>query len=298
MINHNTQLKTLKFILFPSTRFPCNSIAIHPDVKCSTKENRYSLNYETNNYTHRYRSRTGSTSNCQEAFNVKETQPRPSSSSSVTTKVHHKYKEYTQPQITTCSTILAQQENCPTIVRSPSHCSTVNDCARDTTPLYVRDVIFDHSTQSDKVCQKPVYDHPNHHDTRKMASSIRRCILPFKVHYELEWPMPNHHTSSTLSKHTWLQLDHQTSSGIERVRKLGFADLDVRLDDQLTGYINSLAGSEDDSVVIQVFFDHNIHGDGSQGAPSNGKQIRLLRLRRVHWWSISYNLARTCLPIH
>lgn len=111
--------------------------------------------------------------------------------------------------------------------------------------------------------------------------------------------MPNHYTSSALTTKTWLQLDDQTSSGIERVRKLGFADLDVRLDDQLTRYINSLTGSsENDSIVVQVLFDHNIHGDGNPDATLNGKQVRLLRLRRVYWWSVSYNLARTCLFIH
>lgn len=181
--------------------------------------------------------------------------------------------------------------------------STVNDDTTDMAQLLsAQNAASDRSTLSDKIHRKPMYDHPNHHDTREIAASIRRCILPFQVHYELEWPMPNYHTSSNaLTKNTWLQLDDQTSSGIERVRKLGFADLDVRLDDQLTRYINALTGSKkDNSVVIQVLFDHNIPDDDHRDTSLNGSQVqRLLRLRRVHWWSISYNLARTssaCLP--
>lgn len=123
-------------------------------------------------------------------------------------------------------------------------------------------------------------------------------MLPFKVYYELEWPIPNHHSDSTITTTTWLQLDDPTSNGIERVRKLGFADLDVRLDDPLTRYINSLTGKEDRNVVIQVLFDHSHYSEDTQDATLAGKQVRLLRLRRVYWWSISYNLARTFLPIH
>ncbi|KAL9538101.1 hypothetical protein MBANPS3_011199 [Mucor bainieri] len=284
MISHNTQLKKLRFILFPPARFPCNSTSIHPDVKCSTRENHYSLNYEIKSSTHRYRPHsTGSTSDCQEKLKVKEAQPRPSLSSSVTTKVNQEHKECTQSQITTCSTTFAQQENCPTLIQSSSSC--------------VIDGTFDHCTLPNEIRKRPIYDHPNHHDTREIASSIRRCVLPFKVHYELEWPML-HYTSNAVNKKIWLQLDDQTSSGIERVRKLGFTDLDVRLDDQLTHYINSLTGSKDDSVVIQILFDNNFYDENSQHAPLNGKQSRLLRLRRVHWWSISYNLARTWIPIH
>lgn len=185
------------------------------------------------------------------------------------------------------------------MIQPSSFSGAVDNDTSDATPLSEQDVLVDKTSLSSKIDRKPVCDHPNHHDTREIASSIRRCILPFKVYYELEWPMPNHYTSSALTTKTWLQLDDQTSSGIERVRKLGFADLDVRLDDQLTRYINSLTGSsENDSIVVQVLFDHNIHGDGNPDATLNGKQVRLLRLRRVYWWSVSYNLARTCLFIH
>ncbi|KAK4515925.1 uncharacterized protein ATC70_010883 [Mucor velutinosus] len=297
MINHNTQLKKLKFILFPPSRFPCNSIDIHSDVKCSTKENHHPLNHEVANSTYRSQTRTGGTRVYPKELKAEEAQPRPLLSCSVATKVDQEQKEYIQSQITTCSTTLAQQVDCPTLIQSSSSYVNVNDDARGMTPLSVQDVTFDKTALSHKIHQKPIYDRPNHHDTKEIASSIRRCMLPFKPHYELEWPLPNHHTSSALTKRTWLQLDDQTSSGIERVRKLGFADLDVRLDDQLTCYINSLTGSEIDSVVIQVLFDHTIHGDDSQDATLNGKQGRLLRLRRIYWWSVSYNLARTCLPI-
>lgn len=167
-------------------------------------------------------------------------------------------------------------------------------------PLSVHDITFNKDTLSAHTHQKPLYNHPNHHDKREISSALKRCMLPFKIHYELEWPIPNYSISSpSNTKKTWLQLDDQTSNGIERVRKLGFTDLDVRLDDSLTLYINSMIGGEKDrlqDVVIQILFDHKDHGNPlKEGAK---KQARLLRLRRVHWWSTSYNLARTFLPIH
>ncbi|CAO0795521.1 unnamed protein product [Mucor circinelloides] len=303
MSNHNTYLKKLKFTLFPPTKFPCNSkVSIHPDFKCSTEKNHnydhQLLNNEIKNSNYHCRPRTGSTRVCREELGMKETQPRASSSSSVTTKVNQEQKTHTQSQITPCSTILAQQKSCPTLIHSSSYNATVNGDIRDITPLTVQDVALSKTTLSDHIHQKPIYDHPNHHDTREIASAIKRCMLPFKVYYELEWPIPNHHSDSTITTTTWLQLDDPTSNGIERVRKLGFADLDVRLDDPLTRYINSLTGKEDRNVVIQVLFDHSHYSEDTQDATLDGKQVRLLRLRRVYWWSISYNLARTFLPIH
>lgn len=165
-------------------------------------------------------------------------------------------------------------------------------------PLSVHDITFNKNTLLEHIHHKPICDQHNHKDKRELSSALKRYMLPFKIHYELEWPIANYSISSPFNvKKPWLQLDDQTSNGIERVRKLGFTDLDVRLDDDLILYINSMIGRKEklQDVVIQILFDHKDHITSLE---DDKKQARLLRLRRVHWWSTSYNLARTFLPIH
>lgn len=141
---------------------------------------------------------------------------------------------------------------------------------------------------------------------RYITSIIKRSLLPFKTYYELEWPFDK---SSVI----WLQLDKQICMGIERVRQLGFTNLDVCLDDSLTKYINDfrLIDTRVESILIEVLFIGNSCNSYCSDAKKDSvlqpslrdkievesltpinTNVRLLRLRRVHWWTKNYNLAR------
>ncbi|KAI8880349.1 hypothetical protein K501DRAFT_286940 [Backusella circina FSU 941] len=96
---------------------------------------------------------------------------------------------------------------------------------------------------------------------------LKRLFKPHKVYYELE------------HRDSWLQIDEHTSKGIERIRKLGFSNLDVRLDQSLSHYFSC------DEVLIEINY-----------LPFISKDIdTLLRLRRVHWWSKNYHLSIAAL---
>lgn len=139
-----------------------------------------------------------------------------------------------------------------------------------------------------------------------ITAILKRSLLPFKTYYELEWPCDK---SSVI----WLQLDKQICMGIERVRRLGFTNLDVCLDDGLTKYINDfkLIDIRVESILIEVLFignSYNIYCSDAKkdsvlqssfhdkmeakSTTSTNTNVRLLRLRRVHWWTKNYNLAR------
>jgi hypothetical protein len=141
---------------------------------------------------------------------------------------------------------------------------------------------------------------PDHNHLQQVYSTLKRLLQPYKTYYELEWTFPNY-VNTTKSK-IWLQLDKQTSNGIERVRRLGFTNLDVRLDDTVTGYINKLVlvDSKIDSIMIEILFGSGNYHDYSKDRvlqPNNeDKKVYLLRLRRIHWWGKDYNLARAYLP--
>ncbi|KAI8644044.1 hypothetical protein BD408DRAFT_413977 [Parasitella parasitica] len=260
----NTNWKKIKFVLFPPAKLPSNNkTSIHPDYNCSTKQN--IDDYYTEESAQ---------------------QSRPSSSSSSVTKVNQEQKLSIHSQSTVrCSTLFIPK-SCPTLVDSLSHDDGDVD---NGIPLSMQHLL------SEGTDQNPIHHHTKHHDKREVKAALKRCMLPFKIHYELEWPISTHGTQ-TAQKSCWLQLDTHTSNGIERVRKLGFTDLDVRLDDGLTRYINSTVdgGEENDNVIIQVLFDPN--GPAASPTDDTTRQEQLLRLRRVYWWSTSYNIARTFLP--
>lgn len=132
-----------------------------------------------------------------------------------------------------------------------------------------------------------------------MSVVLKRALLPHKTYYELEWSIPNYDNATT-SK-VWLQLDEQTSRGIDRVRRLGFNDLDVRLDDKLTEYMINSVNNTNENIMIEILFSsgnyHDYRKDSVlQPSASDQRKIHLVRLRRVHWWVKDYNLARAYLP--
>ncbi|CEP17931.1 hypothetical protein [Parasitella parasitica] len=257
----NTHWKKLKFVLFPPTKLTSsNKTSIHPDYNCSTKQ-------DINDY-----------------YTEEDAQQsRPSSSSSSVTKVNQEQKLSIHSQSTVRCSTLYIPKSCSTLIESLGH----DDDAGNGLPLYMQHII------SEDTDQNPAHHHTNNHGKKEIKSALKRCMLPFKIHYELEWPISTQGTQAA-EKSCWLQLDTHTSNGIERVRKLGYTDLDVRLDDNLTRYINStIAGGENnDNMIIQVLFDPN----GPTDSPTDDRQEQLLRLRRVYWWSTSYNIARTFLP--
>lgn len=169
------------------------------------------------------------------------------------------------------------------------HCATLNPSA--STAVDPNTFSYEHNYRT------PILDYPQK-DKKKMSAVLKRALLPHKTYYELEWAIPNYDNATT-SK-VWLQLDEQTSRGIDRVRRLGFNDLDVRLDDKLTEYmINSVHTSE--NIMIEILFSsgnyHDYRKDSVlQPSASDQRKTHLVRLRRVHWWVKDYNLARAHLP--
>ncbi|CAO3639682.1 unnamed protein product [Mucor hiemalis] len=139
---------------------------------------------------------------------------------------------------------------------------------------------------------------------RVIAATFKRSFLPFKTYYEIEWPFDK-------SSMIWLQLDKQICMGIERVRRLGFTNLDVCLDEGLTKYISDfkLIDRRVESILIEILFiggSYNNYynksrkdsvlrtslNDKMEVETTATTNVRLLRLRRVHWWTKNYNLAR------
>ncbi|KAG2233504.1 hypothetical protein INT48_003375 [Thamnidium elegans] len=177
---------------------------------------------------------------------------------------------------------------------APTENSTANiykDCATINTSAPQNTFSYEHNYRT------PIIDYPQR-DKKKMSAVLKRALLPHKTYYELEWAIPNYDNATT-SK-VWLQLDEQTSRGIDRVRRLGFNDLDVRLDDKLTEYmINSVNTKE--NIMIEILFSsgnyHDYRKDSVlQSSASDQRKTHLVRLRRVHWWVKDYNLARAHLP--
>ncbi|KAI9478753.1 MAG: hypothetical protein EXX96DRAFT_609211 [Benjaminiella poitrasii] len=264
----STQFCKIKSILFPPTKFPTS--------KVSAYDKSDQRNYTTDKNAFREYNKTPITCT--------------------------KSKEMTLPLV------LEEEENDYRVEFPPIFPNT----RQDEKLLSMKDFS---SVNSSAACihQIPIYDHPNKHDKQVLSSAVKRWLLPHKTMYELEWTIPNPSLPKQNNK-VWLQLDEQTSSGIERVRRLGFADLDVRLDDSLTNYIKSTFGdaTKPDNILIQVLFDNQIKREGiantrkdsllddesrnSHFQKGEDKEICLLRLRRVHWWTKSYNMARTCLP--
>ncbi|KAI7903834.1 uncharacterized protein BX663DRAFT_550910 [Cokeromyces recurvatus] len=179
-------------------------------------------------------------------------------------------------------------------------------------PLSLKD--FSNANSSSAcIRQIPIYDHPNKHDKRVISSAIKRWLLPHKSIYELEWSIPNPSLPKDNNK-VWLQLDREISNNIEYVRRLGLENINVRLDDNLTDYIKSTTFgdlAEMENISIQVFFNNQIRKEedekrryslfsnkqqSSQHKRIQDKDICLLRIRRVHWWTKSYNIALTHLP--
>lgn len=93
---------------------------------------------------------------------------------------------------------------------------------------------------------------------KAFCSALKRLLQPYKTFYEVEQTLPNY-ANATTSKVCCLQLDRQTSSGIERVRRLGFSNLDVRLDDKATKHINKsvLFDRKVNNILIEILFSNS-----------------------------------------
>ncbi|KAI8987630.1 hypothetical protein BDF20DRAFT_832540 [Mycotypha africana] len=201
-------------------------------------------------------------------------------------------------------------------------------------PLSVTDFLTN-NTSSVTIHQIPTYDHPNYHDKKELSASLKRLLLPHRTYYEIEWPVAHPGCPEKSTSTTWIQLDEQTSKGIERVKKLGFTDLEVPLSKQLTEYIYSLTqqqyeqaeeereaademimesihnangskrNNNQKNILIDILFDYQTgksktttHTGTTMIDSDNTEKIRLLRLRRVHWWSKDYFMAQsTSLPL-
>ncbi|KAI8994670.1 hypothetical protein BDB01DRAFT_773637 [Pilobolus umbonatus] len=117
-------------------------------------------------------------------------------------------------------------------------------------------------------------------DRKELKSALKRLLQPNRTYYELEWQNNNEKRSN--QHKSWVQLDEVTSAGIERVRRLGFQNVDITLNSSLIDKPVS------NNSLIEISFNCNLQ----KKIIIPDSQTQLVRLRRVHWWSKDYSLAK------